>query len=264
LRWRSIRAFLADKKIEYPRQLTFAVVAQYVGWRRAGSQAFGVWPSHKNTAIGDVKFLGLLMRRAVALGYATVNPCAGMGLIKQKPAEKPEIPDKHLKIIWRELQAKPDWMRVQWQICLYTGCRLREACLPLEYVDLRRGFIHFPNAKGDRPFTVPMRPELRPLFRRLKAEKRTLAFDMPPMPSKHWWQFFTKLAKDYGMPIYCVHCARVSFVSRCARAGVPVAEAMRLVNHASETIHRVYQRFQPKDLRSALRRVRLPAIHGDT
>ncbi len=38
------------------------------------------------------------------------------------------------------------------------------------------------------------------------------------------------------------NCLRVTYVNRLRRAGVPREAAMRLVNHASELIHRIYQR----------------------
>lgn len=256
LRWKSIRNFFRRHKIDYPRQLTFNSLTQYVAWRRAGDKEFGVWPGSKNTAIGDVKFLGLLMRRAIQLGFATTNPCEGLGLKKVKPEPKREVSDKDIKTIWTELANEPEWMRVCFQICLHTGCRLRESTVPLDCVDVQRRFIHFPHAKGDKPFTVPLRDELLPLFKRLQEERPGMAAcDLPHMPSKEWWRFFKRL----GMP-YSIHCLRVTFISRLARAGVPASEAMRLVNHASLEIHRIYQRFQPEDLRASLQKLSLPAL----
>ena len=68
---------------------------------------------------------------------------------------------------------------------------------------------------------------------------------MPPCPSKDW-RFFLD---DLGMPHLCFHCTRVTFISKLARANVPLAVAMRMVNHASKTIHRIYQRINLDDLR---------------
>lgn len=259
VRWQAIRAFLADKRIAYPRQLTFNVVAEYVEWRRKGD-AGKVWPSSKNTAIGDVKFLSLLCSRAIQLGYMSGemgNPCKGQGLRKTKPEPKKEISNEDLQKIWTALQAEPQWMRDCFQIALHTGCRLNETAIPVEDADCERRFIHFPDTKGDKPFTVPMRDELLPLFRRVQAERpngRAVVF--PDIPTKAWWYFFkVKMESPYSF-----HCLRVTFISRLARAGVPSHEAMRLVNHASHEIHRIYQRFQPEDLRGALQKLSLPSL----
>ena len=257
LRWRAIRAFLIEHDIKYPRQLKFSTVTKYVTWRRKGSlPAHGVKGCGKNTAIGDVKFLSLVMKRAVQLEYAPGNPVTGLVLTKAKPKEKPEITDEHFALTVRALNAEPEWMRINFLICYYTGCRLREACVPLDCVDLANRFIHFPDTKGDKPFTVPLRDELLPLFSRLKQEGRKRAFEMPGLPSKDFWQFFKRI----NLPQYCVHCCRVTFITRGARAGIRKDDMMRLVNHASEEIHRIYQRFQPEDLREALNRVPLPSV----
>jgi integrase len=257
LRWKSIRSFLSRHKINYPRQLTFNQISLYVAWRRKGDADYGVWPASKNTAIGDVKFLGLLMHRAIQLGFAEVNSCRGLGLKKTKAKEKNEITDEHFKVIWDALQTQPQWMQDSFAISFNTGCRMHECAIPLDCADTKRQFIHFPIAKGDKPFTVPMRPELVPLFERLKKERPGgKAVNFPEGPTRAWWYFFTERVK---LP-YSFHCLRVTFISRLARAGVPAMDAMRLVNHASYEIHRIYQRFQPEDLRASLQKLSLPAL----
>lgn len=257
VRWRSLRAFLNRHKLDYPNQVTFNLMTQYVAWRRTGDVQNGVRPASKNTAIWEVKLMSLVMRRAVQLGYVPANPCTGLGLQRLKPEPKREFTDEHIQVIWKELQAEPEWMRVNFLICLHTGCRLREAAVPLDCVNLDSKFIHFPDTKGDKPFTVPLRDELVPLFERLQRERPgQAAFDMPMMPSTEWWAFFRRI----GLPQYCMHGLRVTFISRLARAKVPMSEAMRLVNHASEEIHRIYQRFEPEDLRQSLAKAKLPSL----
>lgn len=255
-RWKAIRSFLGRHGVLYPKQLTFEVASRYLEWRRAGDRDYGVYAVARNTAIYEVKFLGLLMRRAINFGYATSNPCAAMGLKKTKPQPKPEFTDAELNLVWREIQTEAEWMRVAFEISLYTGCRLNETAVPLDCVDLKRKFIHFPDTKGDRPFTVPMRDELVPLFRRLLAEGRPVACVHHSHPSLEFRRFFDRIKLDK----HTFHCCRVSFISRGARAGVPISEMLRLVNHASHEIHRVYQRFQPEDLRRALDKLELPAL----
>jgi len=52
---------------------------------------------------------------------------------------------------------------------------------------------------------------------------------------------------------------RVTFVNRLRRAGVPREAAMRLVNHASELIHQIYQRERVEDVAQWRDAVQFPA-----
>ena len=137
-------------------------------------------------------------------------------------------------------------MQISFEIALHTGCRLRETRLPLNCVDFDEDKITFPSPKGgeDRAFSVPMPSALRPLLARLRARKREFTLEFPFQPSRRWQQFFLKMK----MPHLCFHCLRVTYVNRLRRAGVPREAAMRLVNHASELVHKIYQREKVEDV----------------
>jgi integrase len=85
---------------------------------------------------------------------------------------------------------------------------------------------------------------LKPLLERLRAAKRRYTLEFPFQPSRRWQQFFIKVR----LPHLCFHCLRVTYVNRLRRAGVPREGAMRLVNHASELVHRIYQRETVEDV----------------
>jgi hypothetical protein len=55
------------------------------------------------------------------------------------------------------------------------------------------------------------------------------------------------------------HCLRVIYVNRLRRAGVPREASMRLVNHASELIHQIYQREKVEDVAQWRDAVEFPA-----
>jgi integrase len=256
LAWKNLSAYLLKNKVCFPAQLTYIHCRDYIAFREKGDREFGVLRGHHNTALYELKFLGMLMREAIKRGYASANPAADLGISKLDPAEKPEIPDADLALIWRELQKEPEWMRNAWQISLYTGCRLRATRLQLARdVDLQRGRITF-HEKGGKIFEVPMRRELLPVFQRLIFENRSSAVDMPAMPSKFFYQFFKRIHR----PQYCFHCLRVTFITRAARAGLQEREVMRLVNHASTTIHRIYVRLRADDLEAPLRKLDFPIL----
>jgi integrase len=159
-------------------------------------------------------------------------------------------------------------MRTCFEIAIYTGCRLSDTNVPLKDVDLDAKTMTLEKPKGgaERAFTVPIREELVPLFTRLKAERGNdqTAYDFDATgskwekPSKMWWRFF-KQNDELNLPHLTFHCTRVTFVTRGAKQGVPQSKMMKLVNHASEEIHRVYQRLVVADVREELNAIKFPA-----
>src|SRR5207237_9811642 len=100
------------------------------------------------------------------------------------------------------------------------------------------------NGVAGQPCAIPRRTALPPLLERLANEKRRYTLECPFQPSRRWQQFFIKVKKT----LLCFHCLRVTYVNRLRRAGVPREAAMRLVNHASELVHQIYQREKVEDL----------------
>ena len=71
-----------------------------------------------------------------------------------------------------------------------------------------------------------------------------------------WREFFD----DLGMPEICFHCTRVTFITWCHRQGIPENVIMKLVNHASTEIHRIYQRLNVVDVHAWRDRVTDPYL----
>ena len=186
------------------------------------------------------------MGEAVRLGHADANPLVSMKLKRDKAAKKPELTDAEISEIREALKTEPEWMQTAFEISLHTGCRLRETRLPMNCIDFKEDKITFPSPKGgeDRAFSVPMPSALHPLFERIRKSKQKFTVEFPFQPSRRWQQFFIKIKK----PHLCFHCLRVTYVNRLRRAGVPREAAMRLVNHASELIHKIYQREKVEDV----------------
>lgn len=55
--------------------------------------------------------------------------------------------------------------------------------------------------------------------------------------------------KRLGLRHLTFHGLRVTYITRLARACMPLSAAMRLVNHASATVHAISQRLGVEDVR---------------
>lgn len=267
LAWRNVSRFLDVKEIPTPSALSYAHCIAFIDWRQTEDKKAGNYAASHNTALTELKVLGVVMREAVRRDYAARNPCVQLGIKRVKPAEKPEFADEHLAIITVALEGEPQWMLVSFTVGLHTGLRLRETNLWMPTVDLERKTIVIERPKGgvERAYSIPFGDALAPLLTRLKSERpEARAFDWPDnLPSKEWYLFFQRMTKEHGLPHYCFHCLRVSFITRGARNGVPENVMMKLVNHASTTVHRIYQRLRIDDVRPYLDRLR-PNLSGKT
>lgn len=258
--WRNLYQFMKAERIQGPAALSYQACMKYHAWRQEKHTDLGLRAASHNTARLEIKFLGVILREAKRRGFVSEIVSERLGIKRHRPKEKPEIPEEHLAIISKELETRPDWMRTAFQIGLHTGLRLTETNLWMPSVDVAGRSMLIPTPKGgaDRAFSIPMDEPLVPLLERLKRERAGQhAFDWPKAwRSKPWWQFFREIAKKHGLPVYCFHCLRVTFITRGARAGIPERDLMRLVNHASSEIHRIYQRTTVDDLREYQPRMR--------
>lgn len=253
--WKWLALWLQVSKLHTPRDVTYRKAIEYIDWRTAHKKKSGKCAG-RNTAILELKILAMIMGEAVRMGHADANPLASIKVRRDKAGKKPELADQEIVEIRAALDAEPEWMQRAFEIALFTGCRLRETRIPLSCVDFTENKITFPCPKGgeDRAFSVPMPTALRPLFERIREKKERFTLDFPFQPSRRWQQFFIKIKK----PHLCFHCLRVTFVNRLRRAGVPREAAMRLVNHASELIHQIYQREKVEDVAQYRDMVKFP------
>ena len=248
--WSSLFDFLETKKVEVPRQLEYRHSQEYMQWRVLQKRKGGKHISH-NTAIMEVKILGRIMKEAHLRGYCDTNPFYRMGLKRRDTKEKTAITrEEHWKIVkgLRALGPKRQWMRRMYIVAMHQGCRKSETSVPLEDVNLKVGTIKF-RAKGHSQkkhvFTTALHPRLKHFVRWCEANgEKTLTGDRPKHDSRVWWEFFHKI----GLPHLSFHSTRVTVVTQMARNGVSKQKAMRFVGHASETVHRIYERMVPEDV----------------
>ena len=262
--WRIISHWLQLRGISGPADITYKSVLDYMDWRTKTKKRTGKLAGW-NTARNDLKVLSLALTEAARMGFIAANPIAKLGIKKEAAAKKPKLDDDDIRAIESALQDEPEWMRTAFQIALHTGCRLRETVIPLANVDMDAangvGKITFGKPKGGekRAFSRPLPTALRPLFERLKAQRRTVTLELPFQPSRRWGQFLKvhKLPKEWVF-----HCLRVTYINRLRLAHVPREDARRLVNHSSEAVHQEYQREEFEDLIPYADAVKFPSVGG--
>lgn len=249
--WHQWRSYLFAQGVRVPRGLDYRTVLGFIDWRRAQVKPSSGRVVSLNTALCDVRVMSVIMREAMRRDFAEVNHCEKLGIAKDPAKQKPEMTAAEIATIRAALVERPEWMRTSFEIALHQGCRLTETSVPLEDIDLDRHTIRF-RAKGRKGtkhvFTTQLHPALEPLVRSLAAAGRPVTCVLPQMAAKEWHFFFKGLKLGH----LCFHCTRVTVITRMARAGVPMAQAMAFVGHASETIHRVYQRLATGDLSRAV------------
>ena len=245
-RWNILTMFLRRQEIAYPMQLTYNDCQQYIEWRTDDREIAAV---SRNTARDDLTTLGLVMNEAVRREFALHNPCSKLRIKTAPRTERKEIPESDVALIRAELASGRwhKWMKVQFEIGYYTGRRISETKIAMKDVDLVN-CTYAVRVKGGKFKTKPFPPALLPVFKGIDGE-HTHKVGISHS-TRQWRLFFDRL----NMP-YSFHCLRVTFVSRCRRAGLDRWTAMQLCDHASALIHAHYNRFHDADLQSALARV---------
>jgi integrase len=259
--WQAIRAFLETHGIDYPRQIKYGHGEAYLRWRKA-TPVNGRMVVH-NTALLELKFLSQLITEAIRREFTDSNPIAHLGIARDAAKIKPELTDKQIKTAMHALEPQPQWMADTFEIGLYTGCRFNECEIPVDQINLAKRTIRMEDSKRDendprKYFTIPIHPELFPTLKRMvadaKAEKRpaivSLSADKNGRINK-------VLKKAVGSTF---HSLRVTFITRCHRGGLTESEAMRLVNHSSQIVHRIYSRLDVEDARAAQTKIPLPSF----
>jgi hypothetical protein len=251
-KWLSL-FFIEHKKCYVPRAVTYGHAREYHMWRTTFKKVSGRTVAN-NTALLDIKAMSVVLDEAVKRAFAPSNPWLKVGIRREKARSARELSVSELALIETKL---PDfvaqdtndrgWMPAAYAIARYQGCRLRETRLDLRrHVNLRDSQITF-HTKGHKDGdgdTTAMHPKLRPLFERMISEKRQFTLDYGPRPSLLWRKFFDSI----GLKDAWFHCLRSTVITEMARNGVPISQAMRYVLHASEEIHRAYQRLNTGDL----------------
>ncbi len=261
--WKAIRLFLSEQKIVFPWHIRYEHASLYLAWRQKRA-VHGQKVCH-NTALLELKFLSHLVNEAVRRGYCAANPIARLGIGRMPPSRhKRELTDPEIDALLKASLSEPAWLRRALRIALYTGCRFSECQIAISDVDLTKRTITIRDAKRSeadprKRFTIPMPEELRPVFEEMIANGETITAALTRSHNAKMNNFFRRCGIETSF-----HSLRVTFVTRCHRSGLSMAEAMRLVNHSSELVHRIYSRLDVEDARRARAKVRLPSLAQET
>jgi len=248
--WQRIAEWLRLRNLRHPGQVRYIHAADFMDWRKENGAS-------QNTARLELKFFSFVMREAMRREFTEENPIA-LAKVERTPAkEKPELSDDDLLAARGAFKTRPQWMRTAFEICAHIGCRFAESSIPMSRVDFADGVIWVEDSKrkeGDsrKLYAVPMPERLSSYLRDLKGERTT-----PILTGEMNRTFNIVLKKAVGATS---HSLRVSFISRCHRAGLSESQAMRLVNHSTRMVHRIYSRLSLDDARVAMARVAPPPI----
>lgn len=238
-------------RLPSPAAVSYRDLMGFFAWRQSGEDGRAV---KRNTALVEVRVWGALLTEAVRRGWIDRNPADRLGLQRDPARLKPEISNKELAVIRRglakwegDLPVAERWMSNSFEVAIHQGCRLQETAVPLAAIDVEAGTIGF-TAKGSRGrknvFTTRLHPGLVPLVEALRAAGAERICTIPKGASRVWLKFF----REHKLGHLCFHCTRVTVITRLARSGVPMTQAMRFVGHSSEQVHRIYQRLRADDL----------------
>jgi integrase len=241
--WSAIATYLEHINVISPLQVTYQICRAYPQFRTNPPRSV-IRARKFNTALTELKVFSAILQEAVRRNYINANPCLKLGYKRIPPKQKPEITPAEQSKIEAALRKQEPWMHDSWLVAMRQGCRISETAVPLRNIDLHRRTISFA-AKGNRIHTAPLHADLVPLVRRAQKQNRHQLVDLPKHAPKKWHQFLRRI----GFPHLSFHCTRVTVVTRIARNGHSMAQAKAYVGHASDTVHAIYQRLTPADVR---------------
>ena len=122
-------------------------------------------------------------------------------------------------------------MRDSWLVAMRQGCRISETACSLSRIDRKQGTISF--IAKEKNSTAPLHDYLRELVAKAFKERRATLVELPIYAPKKSSQFL----KGIGLPHLSFHCTRVTVITKF------------YVGHASDTVHAIYQRLWPNDVR---------------
>ena len=243
LAWARCVEFMRLRNLRHPADIRYEHAADFMSWRKAAGA------SH-NTARLELKLFSFVMQEALRRELTTKNPLALAKIARTAPRPKKELTSADFAAARAAFSARAPWMRTVFEICAHLGCRFNEAEFGHADVDFKEKIIWLIDSKrkeGDPrrryavPMPAPLAKHLASVFKKRDRTSGRLTGDQNRV-------FNSILKKATGATS---HSLRVSFVTRCHRAGLSESQAMRLVNHSTRLVHAVYSKLNLSDARAA-------------
>lgn len=236
--------FFKQFNVPAPRFLTHAIACEFVPWRVSKDCRIGA--VGRNTAKLRFTYLRIIVAKATKLGLCEVNPTRDVEVRGAPAKKKNEITIEDQKVIERRLLQHPQWMREQWLILMRQGCRIGETVVPMDRINTDTMTITF-KLKGGALFTTALHPDLLPLVKLARKEKRPTLITPPRQKFSGAWTLLFQACK---LP-YSAHCTRVTVITRLLRANHSPAKVCAFIGHQEE-INRIYRRLTAPDVRELL------------
>jgi integrase len=251
--WRAVARFLDEEGIATAGQVRRELAGKYLAWR--GKHGGG-----RNSAIAEMKLLGMVMDEAKARGHCQDNPLRRLGIKRDKPAEKLVWSDADITRAAAHFEReKSHWMLCAFYFGLYQAARLRQCQLPISAIRLEARVISYSGnlVKGGEGFTQPIDGRFLPILTRLVSAAKGNTLCAVP------WDASIRLRRSLdraGLPGLCQHGLRATWITRAAQAGVPESQAMAFCHHESREVHRVYKKLSSISITHVPDLVSLPSL----
>jgi hypothetical protein len=265
-KWKIFSIFLAQNKIPAPRCFVREHVFQYLDWRMSiKKQKSGRTPK-LNTALADIRFIGMVLREAKERGYCDSDVTRKHGIMREDAEEKPEYTDDEIVAIRKGLIKKSEWMSIAFEIALQTGCRHKDTRIRRKNVNFETGEIFFPEPKGGKKkaFVHVASDSVLQYLKRIFKDGGEITWNLPNKELAMTGIIWTKFFREIKLSHLCFHSTRVTYISRGERAGVPESVMCKQVNHASVLVHRIYSRRPSSERRAFANAVQLPSPLGSS
>lgn len=254
--WRTILKFLAANKIFTAGQVTREHAGLYLKWRQSAAA--------RNTAIGDLKLLAMVLDEAIQRGHCQANPLRRLGLKKDKAKEKEIWSDEDIRTAAAHFEReKSHWMQCVFYLGLFQACRLRQCGIPLSAIRIELGVIHWPGdrVKGGEGYSQPIDGRFVPILKKLMAGGKNGMLCVVP------WDASLRLRRALdraGLEGLSHHGLRATWITRAAEAGVAESQAMAFCHHSSREVHRVYKRLSSVGIAHVPGLISLPTFSGSS
>lgn len=243
LAWSRCVEFMRGRGIRHPAEVRYEHAMDFMDWRKDQGA------SH-NTARLELKLWSMVMQEALRRELCQKNGLALAQVPRTPPKPKKELTAEDFAAARAAFAGRAPWMLTVFEVCAHLGCRFNEAEFGREDVDFEAKIIWLTDSKRDlgdprRRYGVPLPDRLavhlEEVFRQRERTSGRLTGDQNRV-------FNSILKQATGATS---HSLRVSFVTRCHRAGLSESQAMRLVNHSTRLVHAVYSKLNLSDARAA-------------